>query len=312
MKPVAAFDAPRQTTTVSITPHVVSQRHTGKRGSNMKRIVLPVLTYITLSVISLIVIIPFLWMLTTSLKTPVESATYPPSLLPAIPQWHNYADVFNAVPFLTYLLNTIFYVFAVTVGQLFCCSLAAYAFARLRFPGRNTLFIVYLATMLIPSAVTLIPSFIMMKAFGWLDTIWVMTIPGMFGSAFGTFLLRQFMLSIPRELDEAATIEGASRFRIYWQIILPLTRPALTVLSVTVIMAVWNDFIWPLVMVQSDSVTPLTRGLAIFTSNGTQEFNNIPLNMAASTMTILPLILIFFFAQRYFIRGIALSGLGGR
>ncbi|HLZ63581.1 MAG TPA: carbohydrate ABC transporter permease [Ktedonosporobacter sp.] len=277
-----------------------------------KRVGFKVMIFIALTVVALIVIIPFLWMLTTSLKTVTESSTYPPSLLPAVPQWHDYSDVFQAVPFLTYLLNTIFYAACVTIGQYVCCSLAAFAFSRLQFPGRNALFVLYLATILIPTTVTLVPSFIMMKTFGWLDTIWSMTIPGMLGSAFGTFMLRQYMLSIPRELDDAATVDGASLFYIYWKIILPLCKPALTVLAVITIMTVWNDFVWPLIMLQSDSVTTLTLGLANFTSGGSQEFNSIPFNMAASTMTIAPLILVFFFAQRYFIRGIALSGLGGR
>jgi multiple sugar transport system permease protein len=134
----------------------------------------------------------------------------------------------------------------------------------------------------------------------------------MFGSAFGTFLLRQFMLTIPRELDEAAILDGASSFRVYRSVILPLCKPALTMLAVTTIMNVWNDFAWPLVMLQSDRVMPLMLGLSIFTSNGSQQYNNVPLNMAASTMIVAPLILVFLCAQRYFIRGIALSGLGGR
>ncbi len=277
-----------------------------------KRIGQKAFTYILLIAITLAVIIPILWMLTTSLKTEVEASRFPPTLLPAVPQWHDYSDVFNAVPFLTYLLNTVFYTVAVTVGQFVCCSLAAFAFARLRFPGRNVLFIVYLATMLIPAAVTLVPSFIEMKAFGWLDTIWAMTIPGMLGSAFGTFLLRQYMLAIPKELDDAATLDGAGPFYVFWKIILPLCKPALTALAIFTILAVWNDFLWPLVMLQSESVTTLTLGLANFTSGGSETFVSTPISMAASTMTVAPLILIFFFAQRYFIKGIALSGMGGR
>lgn len=288
------------------------QRATMRTNLLVKRISLKTLIYITLILVALVMAIPFFWMLTTSLKTVAESSTFPPSLLPAVPQWHNYADVFQAVPFLTYLFNTILYASAVTLGQYVCCSLAAFAFARLQFPGRNVLFILYLATILIPVAVTFVPSFIMMKTFGWLDTIWVMTIPGMLGSAFGTFMLRQFMLSIPRELDDAATIDGAGLFYIYWKIILPLCKPALTVLAVITIMTVWNDFLWPLIMLQSDNVMTLTLGLSNFTTGGSETFNSVPLNMAASALTIAPLILIFFFAQRYFIRGIALSGLGGR
>ncbi len=280
--------------------------------SRGRRIARRFVVYVLLTLVALVAIVPFFWMVTTSLKTVQEASTYPPPILPAVPQWHDYSDVFNAVPMLTFFRNTAFYSAMVTIGQLLFCSTAAFAFARLRFPGREGLFLIYLATLMIPTAVTLVPSFILMKWFHWLDTIWVMTIPGMLGSAFGTFLLRQFMLGIPRDLDEAATIDGAGLLRIYWQIILPLTSSALTVLAVLTIMTVWNDFTWPLVMLNSSSVMTLTLGLAVFATGGTEEFTNVPLLMAAATMTVAPLILIFFFAQRYFVRGIALTGFGGR
>lgn len=283
-----------------------------KKSVLVKHITQNALVYILLSIVAIVVLVPFLWMLTTSLKTNVEASTYPPTLFPAVPQWHDYSDVFTAVPFLTYLFNTAFYAVAVMVGQFVCCSLAAFAFARLHFPGRNALFIVYLATMLVPATVTIVPSFMEMKAFGWLDTIWAMTIPGMLGSAYGTFLLRQYMLSIPRELDDAAMLDGAGPLYTYWKIILPLCKPVLMVLAVITIMTVWNDFMWPLVMLQSDSVMTLTLGLSVFTSGGSETFVSTPISMAASTMTIAPLILIFFLAQRYFVRGITLSGMGGR
>lgn len=300
---------------VEIAPKKVlaqPQAATRKKSTLVKRIGRKSVIYLLLIIVTLVVLIPLLWMLTTSLKTEVEASRFPPTLFPAVPQWHDYSDVFTAVPFLTYLLNTIFYTAAVTVGQFVCCSLAAFAFARLRFPGRNALFIVYLATMLIPVAVTLVPSFIEMKAFGWLDSIWAMTIPGMLGSAFGTFLLRQYMLAIPKELDDAARIDGAGPLYIYWKIIMPLCKPALTALAIFTILAVWNDFLWPLVMLQSDSVTTLTLGLANFTAGGSETFVSTPISMAASTLTVAPLILIFFLAQRYFIKGIAMSGMGGR
>ncbi len=277
-----------------------------------RRALKKLIIYLLLAVVGLIALIPFLWMVSTSLKTVLEASTYPPPILPADPQWHDFSDVFNSVPMLTFFRNTAFYSAMVTIGQLLFCSTAAFAFARLRFPGREGLFLIYLATLMIPTAVTLVPSFILMKWFHWLDTVWVMTVPGMFGSAFGTFLLRQFMLGIPRDLDEAATIDGAGLVRIYWQIILPLTGSALTVLGVLTIMTVWNDFTWPLVMLNSSNVMTLTLGLAVFATGGTEEFTNVPLLMAAATMTIAPLIIIFIFAQRYFVRGIALSGFGGR
>lgn len=270
------------------------------------------LTYALLTLLAVIAVVPFFWMVSTSLKTPLQAATYPPAIWPASPQWHDFTDVFNAAPFLTFFRNTIFYSLCVTLGQLAFCSTAAFAFARLRFWGRNVLFVVYLATLMVPTLVTLVPSFILMKWFGWLNTIWAMTIPGMLGSAFGTFLLRQFMLGIPKELDEAAILEGASLFRVYWQIVLPLVRSPLVVLAVLTIMTVWNDFAWPLVMLNSNNVMTLTLGLAVFATGGTEEYVNVPLAMAAATMVVAPLIVIFIVAQRYFIRGFALSGFGGR
>lgn len=278
----------------------------------LRRVSARFLIYLLLLAIALFALVPLYWTVSTSLKTAAEASTYPPVVWPAVPQWHDFADVFGAAPFLTFFRNTILYATLVTLGQLAFCSTAAFAFARLQFPGRNVLFVLYLATLMIPTTVTLVPSFILMKWFGWIDTIQVMTIPGMLGSAFGTFLLRQFMLTIPRELDEAALIEGASYFRIYFQIILPLVRSPLIVLAVLTIMTVWNDYAWPLVMLNSNSVTTLTLGLAVFATGGTEEYVNVPLAMAAATMTVTPLIIIFFVAQRYFIRGIALTGFGGR
>ncbi|MBO0701573.1 MAG: carbohydrate ABC transporter permease [Candidatus Dormibacteraeota bacterium] len=287
---------------------------TGRRRRRLRAATLlgKPLTYVLLTLLALIAVVPFFWMVSTSLKTPLEASTYPPSIWPSSPQWHDFADVFNAAPFLTFFRNTVFYSLCVTVGQLVFCSTAAFAFARLRFPARNLLFVLYLATLMVPTLVTLVPSFILMKWFGWLNTIWAMTIPGMLGGAFGTFLLRQFMLGIPKELDEAAILEGASLFRVYWQIVLPLVRSPLVVLAVLTIMTVWNDFAWPLVMLNSNNVTTLTLGLAVFATGGTEEYVNVPLAMAAATMVVAPLILIFIVAQRYFIRGFALSGFGGR
>jgi multiple sugar transport system permease protein len=165
--------------------------------------------------------------------------------------------------------------------------------------------------MMIPATVTLVPSFILMRWFGWVDTIWAMTIPGMFGSAFGTFLMRQFMMTIPRDLDDAAVIDGASRWRIYWQIVLPLTKPALAVLGVFTVTTVWNDFMWPLIMLHSKDLYTLTLGLASF-KGGMQSYTFWAGLMAASSMTIAPLIAIYLFTQRFFTAGISLTGMGGR
>ena len=271
-----------------------------------------ILLYIILIVLGIGAIFPFLWMVSTSLKSSSAVMLFPPQLLPKTLDFSNYTDALNAMPFGRFFLNTIGYTVAVTVGQLAFCSLAGYGFARLKFPGRNALFMLYLATLMIPATVTIIPSFILMRWLQWTNTIWSMTIPGMLGSAFGTFLMRQFFLTIPVELDEAALVEGANKFQIFWKIDLPLARSALIVLAVFTILAVWNDFLWPLVMLRDQELYTVTLGLARFGGPGYQAYTNWSQVMAASTMAVLPLIVIFLFAQRYFIKGIAVTGLSGR
>lgn len=269
------------------------------------------IAYIVLAFMSLVAIFPLLWMISTSLKTADQIFVWPPKLIPDPIQWSNYPGVFDTLPFGRFFLNTVFYTSAVTIGQLLFCSLAGYAFARLKFPGRDMIFYLYLGTMMIPGSVTLVPSFILMRWFHWVDTMWAMTVPGMLGSAFGTFLMRQFFLTIPKELDDAATIDGANKLRIFWQIILPLGKPALAVLGVFTITTVWNDFIWPLVMLHDQNLFTLTLGLYRF--NGSmQSYTFWAGMMAAATMTIAPLIIIFLCAQRFFTEGISLTGMGGR
>lgn len=282
-----------------------------KRRFNPRKLRNDVISYIILTVMAVISIFPFVWTISTSLKSQADIFAWPPRLIPDPIVWGNYAKVFESLPFERFFLNTTFYTVMVVIGQLAFCSLAGFAFGRLKFPGRDTIFYLYLGTMMIPGSVTLVPSFILMRWFGWVNTVWAMTIPGMFGSAFGTFLMRQFMLSLPSELDDAATVDGATRFRIYWQIILPLAKPAMAVLAVFTITTVWNDFMWPLVMLHDQSLYTLTLGLARFDA-GMQSYTFWAGLMAAATMTISPLILIFMFTQRFFTEGISLTGMGGR
>ncbi|MGH2531275.1 MAG: carbohydrate ABC transporter permease [Thermomicrobiales bacterium] len=269
------------------------------------------IAYVALSAMSLVALFPIIWMVSTSLKSAGDIFAWPPKLIPDPIVWQNYPNVFDVLPFGRFFVNTALYSTAVTIGQLVFCSLAGFAFARLTFPGRDVIFLLYLGTMMIPHTVTLVPSFILMRSFGWLDTIWVMTVPGMLGSAFGTFLMRQFFLTIPKELDDAAIIDGASRFRIYWQINLPLAKPAMAVLSVFTITYVWNDFVWPLIMLNSEELYTLTLGLSAFRGDIQSQTFWAEL-MAGAGMAVAPLILIFVFTQRFFTEGIALTGSGGR
>ncbi|MFC4776881.1 carbohydrate ABC transporter permease [Paenibacillus sp. GCM10023252] len=254
---------------------------------------------------ALVMVFPFLWMLDTSVKTFAESMQTPPKLLPEQWQWGNYADVFEQTNYIRYYLNTLFVTLVKTGGQLLLCSLAAFAFATMTFPGKRSLFILILSKMMIPQQIILIPTFVLMKHLGWLDTYYALIVPGL-ASAFGIFLLRQFFLSLPKELGEAAQIDGSSYFRIYWEMYLPLSRPGLTALAIFVILASWNDFMWPLIFTSSDGMRVLSLAVASFVGEFSTEY---PLMMAAACMAIAPLILLFTLFQRYFVAGIALSGM---
>ena len=204
-------------------------------------------------------------------------------------------------------MNSLIVALCVTLGQLITCSLGAFAFARLRFPGREKLFLLYLATLMVPFQVTMIPIFILIKQLRWLDTYQGLTVPAIF-SPYGTFLLRQFFLTIPRELEDASKIDGCGYFRIYWQIILPLSKPALATLGIFVFMFSWNNFLWPLLIINSLSMKTLPLGISYLLGQYTVYWN---LLMAGSTIALLPILVVFFFAQRYFIEGITLTGLKG-
>jgi multiple sugar transport system permease protein len=204
--------------------------------------------------------------------------------------------------------NTAFVASSITFLHLAVSSLAAYAFARLRFPGRDWLFFAYLATLMVPGQVTLIPNFLIVKYLGWIDSYQALIIPQIF-SAFGTFLLRQFFLTIPNELEDAARIDGASAFGIYWWIMLPLSGPALATLAVFTFTAQWNNFLWPLIVINNEQMRTLTVGLRALVGQYTVQY---PLLMAGSVISILPMLVLFVVAQRFFVRGIALTGLAGR
>ncbi|MGG4345972.1 carbohydrate ABC transporter permease [Paenibacillus lautus] len=263
--------------------------------------------HILLAVGALLMIMPFLWMISTSFKSFADSMSVPPKWLPV--DWHpdNYLRVIQTIDFGTYYLNTIIVTVGRTAGQLILCSLAAYAFASLRFPFKNAIFLALLAVLMVPSQVVMIPSFVIMREFNWLDTFYVLIIPGIF-SAFGTFLLRQFFMTLPKDLEEAAKIDGCSYFRIYWNIYLPLSKAALVSLAIFTILASWNDLLWPLIMTSSEEMRVLSIGISSFQG---QHSTDYPLLMAGALMATLPIIILFIFLQRYFIEGIAMNGIKG-
>lgn len=256
---------------------------------------------------AVVMVLPFVWMLSTSLKSNGEALSIPPRLIPETPIWQNYADVVNQLNYGRFFLNSLIVAALRVGGQLFTCSLAAYAFARLRFRGRNALFALYLAALMVPFQVYMIPDFIVMKYLGWLDTLQGIAVPGMF-SAFGIFLLRQAFLSLPRELEEAAFLDGASPPAILWRVVLPLSRPALASLTILTFLYSWNDLLWPLIVTRSEQNYVLPIGLALLQG---QYQTNWAWLMAAGVMATLPVIILFLLAQRYFIEGIAMSGVKG-
>lgn len=257
---------------------------------------------------SFAMILPFLWMLSTSLKHPSEVFTYPPTWIPEALMWQNYDTALNAMPFGRFYLNSLFVASSVTVLQLFTSSLSAFAFARLQFRGRETLFVAYLATLMIPFPVLLIPNFVIVRSLGWYDSYAALIFPPAF-SAISTFLLRQHFRSIPMELDDAARIDGATSFRIWWQIILPMSKAAFAALAIFIFLGTWNDFLWPLVVTNSEEMRTIPVGLSSFQG----QFNvRWELLMAAAVVAMLPVLVVYLFAQKWFIRGITITGMGGR
>ena len=265
-----------------------------------------VLVYTALIAIAWFWLFPIAWAISGSLKR--EGEITEPTLFPAHPRWSNYTEVFTLMPFWRMFFNTVLYAGCVTAGQVFFCSLAGYAFARLQFRGRDALFVLYLGTLMVPLTVTVIPQFILMRTVGWVDTPWAMIVPGLFGSAFGTYLMRQFFRTLPTDLEEAAILDGCSPWQIYWRILLPHARPAVMVLAVLTWVNVWNDFLWPLLMLQRNSLATLTLGLVRLRGEYVARW---PIIMAASMLIMVPLVIIYALAQRSFVRGIAVTGLNG-
>jgi multiple sugar transport system permease protein len=265
------------------------------------------LMFFMLLVISFLVLVPFLWMLSSSLKLDNEVFSVPIQWIPKSPRWANYLDIWKQVPFLTFYKNTAKLTLIITLLQLFTSSLASYGFAKMKFPGRNTLFIAYIATIAVPWQVYMVPQFILMKKVGLVDTHMSLILLQAF-TAFGVFLLRQFYMSIPEELSEAARIDGLSEYGIYARIILPLSKPSLATLTIFTFVNTWNDFMGPLIYLNSTKLKTIQLGLRMFISQYAADYGLI---MAASVVAVVPVVILFIFTQRFFIEGIATTGLKG-
>lgn len=250
---------------------------------------------------------PFFWQVTTSLKSPQQLAQWPPDWIPWPPHFSNYTDLRDEVPLLTYIKNSVIVTSLVVFGTVLSCSLAAYGFARMRFPGRDIIFFILISSMILPAFALLIPQFILFEKIGWYNTLYPLIVPAFFGNAFYIFLLRQYFLTIPTEVEDAARVDGAGFFRTYLYIILPMSRPALVTVAVFSFVATWNDFFGPLIFVSDQSKFTLPMGLVFFQGSPHSAVQTQSL-MAMSVLLALPCIVLYFVAQRAFMRGMSLGG----
>lgn len=282
----------------------------GVRNRRLTRILLMTVTYGLCLVISVTTVAPFLWMLSTSFKLPTEAVTLPPQLVPSPFILDNYKELFTTtlLPFTRFIFNSAYIAGLVVFGRVFVCSLGAYGFARLTFPGRDLAFAMLIGSLMIPDMLSIIPLYSAYARIGWLDTHWPLIIPPMVANTFGTFLLRQFFMTIPKEYEEAALLDGASHFEIYWRIMLPLAKPALATLAVLTFISAWNDFFNPLVFLSSVNNFTLPVGLAFFQGELSTDYT---LLMAGAMIAIVPTLIVYASAQRYFTSGVVLSGLKG-
>lgn len=291
---------------VSAPPAATQVRRAGSANSRW-------LLFALMVGLSLLFMFPFFWTLMGSLKKISELSTFPPTLFPETPQWRNYAKVLEEVPFLRWTLNTVYIAVLSTLGVTLSAAIVAYSFARFRYRGRDLIFMLTLGTLMLPAQVTLIPQYVLFHKLGMINTLMPLWLPAWFGGgAFAIFLIRQFIMSLPKELDEAALIDGASYFRIFWQILLPLCKPVLATIAVITANGVWNDFANQVIYLQKDTIMTLAVGMNYFRT--LPELGGEPtqhLLMAASVMSIAPVVILFFATQRYFVQGIVLSGIKG-
>ncbi|WP_176085422.1 carbohydrate ABC transporter permease [Martelella sp. HB161492] len=266
-----------------------------------------ILVYVLIIAITAIMLLPFVWMLSASLKLNREVFEFPIHWIPQHPRWQNYVDIWTKIPLGLFVFNTAKITFMVTILQLFTSSFAAYAFAKLKFPYRDVLFLGYIATIAMPWQVYMVPQFILMREFGLYNTHWALIALQAF-TAFGVFLMKQFYMSIPDELCEAARVDGMNEYQIWWKIMLPLSKPALSTLTIFTFVFAWNDFLGPMIYLTKTDLKTIQIGLRMFISQYSAEYGLI---MAASVVAIIPVLIVFLALQRFFVEGVASSGLKG-
>ncbi|MDD5367931.1 MAG: carbohydrate ABC transporter permease [Anaerolineaceae bacterium] len=273
---------------------------------NLRRGLLDALWYVVATVLGLTIVLPFLWMIVTSLKTPSEVFAYPPTWIPKTFEWRNYLEVWKEAPFARYFLNSTLVAGAVTVGQLISCILAAFAFARMNFKGKNIMFLIFMSTTMISTQVTLVPSYLIMKQLDWVDHYQALIVPFL-ANAFGVFMIRQSFRAIPRELEEAAKLDGCGRFRFLVLILLPLCKPILASQGLFAFMGNWNSYLWPLIVTNRDEMRTLQIGLRYFV--GAEGGTQWGVYMAAALLVSVPVIIIYFLVQKTFVESMASTGL---
>lgn len=266
-----------------------------------------ILFYIVLVIVSILMVFPFVWMILTSLKSMDDTFHIPIQMFPSVWHFDNYAETWVKMPFANFYMNSIIVSCSLTVGQSLTCSLAAYAFARLDFKGREKIFLLYLSTIMIPFQAIMVPIFLIVQWLNWIDTLWALIIPLLF-SPYGTFLLRQSFKTVPKELEESIRIDGGTSWTCYRKIIMPLNKPALAAFGTFVFVWSWNNFQWPLLVINKLQRSTLPLGINFFIGQNRTQWNY---TMAASTIVLLPLIVVYLFAQKYFVEGITLSGMKG-
>lgn len=272
----------------------------------MKKIsLITVLKYLVIILGCVIMVMPFLWMVSTSLKERGATMVFPPEFLPKNPRIDNYQQVIERFPMMTFMKNSIIVSLLTTVGTIIVSSMSAYAFARMQFKGRNALFLVYLSTMMIPSQVIMIPQFILLKNLGWIDSFQGLILPNIFG-VFGVFLMRQSFLTIPTELEEAAFMDGANHWTVFMKVDLPLVKPTIATLFIFTFMQSWNNYLWPLIVTSSREMATLPLGLSLLQGRWSTNWNLV---MAGVVISVIPILAVYLFAQKYFIQGMTMSGM---
>ncbi|WP_308638386.1 carbohydrate ABC transporter permease [Paenibacillus silvisoli] len=267
-------------------------------------------SYALLVLGSIVILVPFAWMISTSLKMKADVYIFPPQWIPNPIQWHNYVEAFTTFPFDLYTYNSLIIVVFVLIGTLFSCSFSAYGFSRLQAPGRNFIFMVLLATMMLPSAVTMVPIYLFFNKLGWVDTFMPLIVPAWFGSAFFIFMMRQFFMGIPYELEDSARIDGCSTYGIWARIMVPLSKPVLVTVAVFTFMGTWNDFMGPLIYLTDENKRTLALGLSYFQGSA-RSAPDLHLLMAASLYAIAPCVILYFLCQKIFVKGMVFTGVKG-